>query len=293
MSRRAVVSLTVAVAVAVVLFVVRGRVLSAVESPYNAADFARRWLSLAAIPAAASNLRGLLLWPAPAGWADLSRVVATLLVWPAGAAIVAGLVTVALLRRPRAGWLAVALVVALAPTASFVIDVQTITPRRYLYLAGVPLCLLIASALGAAATRGGHGEADAPDRHLATQLLAAASLILASAAAVSMQVALWRSASATARCAMRDFERRVLARPGSYYIDNMPFVVNGGPFILLEYDFAYLFGSRWQGTDVAFRRAVLTMAPSGTLAVDGFAEAPADAMERAAVTLDLCLAGPR
>jgi hypothetical protein len=200
---------------------------------------------------------------------------------------------VALLRRPRALWLGVALVVSLAPTASFVIDVQTITPRRYLYLPGVPLCLLLASAFGTGAARDGHRGIDAPDRHLHMQVLAAVTLILASVLAVAMQVGLWRSASATARCAMRDFERRVLGRPGSHYVDNMPFALDRGPFILLEYDFPYLFGTRWKGTDVAFRRAVLTMTPGGALAVDGFAEAPADATKRTAVTLDLCLGGPR
>ena len=226
------------------------------------------------------------LWPVPAVWADTSRLVATLFIWPVGATITAGMAVVALTGRARA-WLQVAaLVICLAPTAFFQIDVETITPRRYLYLAGVPLCLLVGGAAASRLRRDTGGQPAAGMAAAATGLLLAASLAGAS------QVALWRRVTTTARCAMDDFGRRAKTVIGPVYVDNMPFAVNHGPFILLDYDFGYVHGQRPPAADVAFRRAVLGFAPDGRLVLEGYGEPPQDAARRTALSLDLCL-GPR
>ena len=284
-ARAAVTGLLAALGAALVL-AFRSTLLAPGSTPYGVSEFGARLLSVAAIAPAASNVRGLLLWPVPAVWADTSRLVATLFIWPVGATITAGMAVVALTGRARA-WLQVAaLVICLAPTASFQIDVETITPRRYLYLAGVPLCLLVGGAAASRLRRDTGGQPAAGMAAAATGLLLAASLAGAS------QVALWRRVTTTARCAMDDFGRRAKTVTGPVYVDNMPFAVNHGPFILLDYDFGYVHGQRPPAADVAFRRAVLGFAPDGRLVLEGYGEPPQDAARRTALSLDLCL-GPR
>jgi hypothetical protein len=107
-------------------------------------------------------------------------------------------------------------------------------------------------------------------------------------------VTLWGLATTTARCAIEDFGPKVLAAGTRHvYVENMPFAVDHGPFILLDYDFTYAYRERWQGTDVAFRHAVLTLGSDGRLAMQGYGEPPRDASERTAVSLDLCLGQPK
>ena len=54
----------------------------------------------------------------------------------------------------------------------------------------------------------------------------------------------------TARCALGDFGKQVLDSTAvPIYVENMPFAVDRGPFILLEYDFTYAYRQRWQGVD--------------------------------------------
>jgi hypothetical protein len=72
----------------------------------------------------------------------------------------------------------------------------------------------------------------------------------------------------------------------------MPFAVNHGPFILLDYDFRYVYPQRPAAADVVFRQTVLTLGPDGGLVVEGHGDVPQDAAGRMPIALDLCL-GPR
>jgi hypothetical protein len=89
---------------------------------------------------------------------------------------------------------------------------------------------------------------------------------------------------------VRDFGARILGHvKGPIYVDNLPFAILGGPFILKDYDFRYAFQDRWQGVDVAYRYAALAIAQDGNLAVQGYWEPPLDAAGRTRVSVDLCL----
>ncbi len=284
--RRVILVAVLAAACVAAVFSYRTSLLASSNTPYNVSEFGGRLLAWTAIPAAASNLRGLLLWPVPAVWGDASRLLATLLIWPLGAMLTATMVLLAL-GRARAWLQLVALGLAIVLTASHHIAIATITPRRYLYLAGVPLSLLMSSALAARAER----NHDAPTAPLPLVL---AGLLLAAGLAGASQAALWGRVTATARCAVEDFGRKVVdTRTTPVYVENMPFAVDHGPFVLLDYDFTYAYRGRWQGADVAVRNAVLTLDRTGHLAVQWYGAPPPDAERRTPVSLDLCLGQPK
>jgi hypothetical protein len=251
-------------------------------------EFGGRVLSTTAVPPAASNLRALLLWPVPGVWADTSRLLAMLFIWPVGATLAASAVVAALTDRARV-WLQVAaLLLCLTPTAFFQFNVETITPRRYLYLAGVPLCLLVGSAVAHRLHRDTSGRPTTP------MVLSASGLLVAVVLAGASQFTLWHRVAVTARCAMDDFGRQI-AGVGAVpaYVENMPFAVNHGPFILLPYDFRYAHGQRSPAADVAFRQTVLALDRNGSLIVEGHGEAPQDVARRRPLSLNLCLVQDR
>ena len=280
--RASLVALLAAICAAAV-FSYRSGLLAFSGTTYSATEFGGRLMSWAAVPAAASNLRGLLLWPVPAVWGDVSRLLATTLIWPLGGAMTTGAIVLAVAGRNRAWLQLIALGPAIAMTAFYGIAVATITPRRYLYLAGVPLSLLLGSAVAARLAR------DVPTARAGLSLVFAGLLVPAALAGMS-QMQLWGLATTTARCAIDDFESKVLTpATARAYVDNMPFAVDHGPFILLDYDFTYAYRDRWHDTDVVFRHAVLTLDSAGRLTPQGYGEAPADATKRTAVSLDLCL----
>jgi hypothetical protein len=285
-TRAAVAGLLASVCVAGVL-VYRTSLLAPGTTPYGLSEFGARLLSIGAVAPAASNVRGLLLWPVPAVWADTSRLLAALFIWPIGATMTASVAILALAGRARAWLLVAALCLSLAPTAFFQIDVETITPRRYLYLAGIPLCLLVGSAVASRLRR------ETNEQPAMGMVVGVAGVLLAAGMAGAAHVTLWKRVTTTARCAMDDFGRQIDgAAPQPVYVENMPFAVNHGPFILLDYDFRYVYPQRPAAADVVFRQTVLTLGPDGGLVVEGHGDVPQDAAGRMPIALDLCL-GPR
>lgn len=281
--RRALIGAGASLVCAVLLYTYRTRVLAGVDTPYTVAGFGGRLLSLDAIAAVASNLRALLLWPVPGVWGDTTRYLAALLIWPIGASAAAALAVRALLQPGRAWYIAAAIPIAIAATAGFQFDVMAIVPRRYLYMAGVSFCLLI-----------GYGI-DAWRSHCrwpAAVPTVIGALVLVAALAGTTQARIWGLAAATARCAMEDFGRQVPA-PEAVYVENMPFAIEEGPIVLLEYDFSYTYAKSGAARDAVFRRAVLTLANDGTLAVQGHFEPPVMTGPRRTVTLDFCLGRAR
>lgn len=284
LSRTIVLTALIAAACATGIFVYRTNLLATVATPYSVSEFGSRLLAIEALPAVASNPRALLLWPAPAIWGDASRLVSTGVLWPAAATLVSGLVVLALAQRPRSWLQFAALGLSLAPTASFRFDVATITPRRYLYLAGISLCLLLSSGLSSRAHTTGRPSTTAARLAM---VLGIGLAILSSL----HQFGLWRAVSATARCAMHDFHQQVIVPrlTGPVLVENMPFAVEYGPFILLEYDFRHAYGDRWGEPHVAFRRTTLALDPRGALTVQGRADEPSGVAAGTRISLDLCL----
>jgi hypothetical protein len=279
--RRRGIAVVAAAACALAIYLYRSHLLANSGTPYDVSEFGARLLTLSVLPTAASQLLALLLWPVPEVWGQPGRFLATFWVWPVGASMTAALCISALLTRRRAWVLVLVLLVSIAPTAFYHLVVQSITPRRYLYLAGVSLCLLLGMAMA---------EMDEiRPRRVGAHMALISLLLLAMAGAAASQVRLWSMASRTARCAVESFGTRVLPRAGSQYVENFPFVVEHGPFILLEYDFPYYYKQRWTGVDVAYRRTVLSFGPSGGFIVQGHDAPPADAQARTAVSLELCL----
>lgn len=263
------------------IYIYRSGTLAGTATPYATSEFMSLLATPKVLPSAAAHVRALFLWPAPEVWGDAGRILATFWIWPVGGATMLVLLLSGVLGGRRAWPLLLALGICLGPTAFYYLTVQTITPRRYLYLAGIPMCLLVGKAL------------DGMERPVASRLTAVAHivtavLIMSMACALSLQVRLWRLASQTARCAVESFGERVLAQDGPQYVDNMPFAVDRGPLILLEYDFQYHYQQRWQATDVVYRRVVMTPDAGGGLRMDGLAEPPAGAEGKRVVSLDLC-----
>lgn len=263
------------------IYIYRSGTLAGTATPYATSEFMSLLATPKVLPSAAAHVRALFLWPVPEVWGDAGRMLATFWIWPVGGAtLLVSLLSAA--RGGRRAWpLVVGLGISLGPTAFYYLTVQTITPRRYLYLAGIPMCLLVGKAL------------DGMERPVAPRLTAMAHvvpavLIMSMACALSLQVRLWRLASQTARCAVESFGERVLTQDGPQYVDNMPFAVDRGPLILLEYDFQYHYQQRWQATDVVYRRVVMAPDAGGGLKIDGLAEPPAGSQSMRVVSLDLC-----
>lgn len=227
-----------------------------------------------------SALLALMVWPVPNTIAPAGPWMNILLVWPVGFALVPVLVASLLIQARRTMPLAVVTAVGYLPTAFFHLTVASITPRRYLYLVGATWALLVGGAMARLRVDPGKW---APAMVVMTVVFAAGLTSL------TAQVVLWAGASRIARCAIEDFGQTALGRDGPLFVDNVPFVVDSGPFILLDYGFHYAYRPQWDDLDVVYRMVSLHVDERGQFVVSGQGSEPAEAEGRERISLDLCL----
>lgn len=251
------------------------------SSTYTVQAFSELLLAPRAAASFVSNILALWVWPVPDTTGTAGRMLNLLIVWPVGFALIPVLIASAMAGLRGAVPLALTTVGSFALTAFYHFTVATITPRRYLYLAGVSFSVLLALALAHPV-----GSVATPRRRAAL----AAVVLVAALGAVQAQARLWEAASRIARCAIEDFETRVLPVRGPVYVDNMPFVIDNGPFILLDYDFYYTYRERWEGKDIVYRTAGVTLGRGGVYEVASYGSDPEGVDGRQRISLDLCLA---
>ncbi len=262
----------------VLVFMVRG-VLVDSTSTYTVSAFGALLGGSHLVATFGSAALALTAWPVPHTLGPLASWLNVLLVWPVGFALLPTCVAGLLLSARRAAFLAAVAAGSYAPTAFLLLTVSTITPRRYIYLAGAWGALLLGWALSRMRMTA------TADR---TVGLVASAVLAAATASVAAQILLWVDATRIARCAVEDFGRVALGRGRPIYVDNVPVVVDSGPLVLLEYDFHYAYRPHWEGVDVVYRTVSLHLDESGRYSVAGHGEAPVGIEDRERLSLDLC-----
>lgn len=215
-------------------FWLRGHIVDA-GSTYDPQSYARQILSFDSLAASVQTLRSLAVWPTGAldeRWAAVYR----LLRLPAAHVALPVLLVGLAIRRPRLVLLCCGLAaLALVPTAFTAVDVETITPRRYLYLAGVPTGLLL-------------GAAVAPLLR-STRLSAHLTLALLSttlALTVVGQVVLWAHATTVSRCALSQFDRTKKTPGEPIVVPESPRLLGLGPWVVTSYAYRFHAGTTWR-----------------------------------------------